>query len=125
MSDEVASALPEINVKSAWLDIEGYPDDKTGIRRLRVVLRLNGGEREDILFDQYVNEGVTLHGHNLTWMLAPLIAENERLKLALSNAREQLALMADGEGPDVEVYMQMSRTAVRGIDAILSDKGAG
>lgn len=37
---------------------------------------------------------------------------------ALKVAREQLALMADGEGPDADVYVQMSKAALAEINRI-------
>jgi len=43
----------------------------------------------------------------------------EKLEKALAIAREALALMTEGEGPDHKVYMQMSGSALRKIKGIL------
>lgn len=41
------------------------------------------------------------------------------LLLALKEARETLALMAEGEGPDADVYQQMAKGALATIEALL------
>lgn len=50
-------------------------------------------------------------------------ARIERLESALKEAREQLALMAEGEGSDHKVYMRISRHAMNEIDDALKKEG--
>lgn len=53
------------------------------------------------------------------------VIESERRKTeALENAREGFALMAEGEGEDYRVYMEMARYHMNQCDAALSGKDA-
>jgi RNase P/RNase MRP subunit p30 len=50
------------------------------------------------------------------------IKERDQLREALKNAREILALMADGEGSDPETYRQMANNGLISIDKVLNNE---
>ena len=92
MSDEAQQENYHPIVETVWLDLSAYPDEKTGIQRLKIDLVLNGEHRRN-LYDCYCNEGLVLHSYNLTWVFNGLkerLAVTERkLTLALEELKEE------------------------------------
>lgn len=59
-------------IKSAWLSIQCWPDEKTpALMRLKIDLELNGEKHQsliDTIFDPKSGNGIICQHNNLGWM---------------------------------------------------------
>lgn len=81
-------------VKTAWLDVQYWPDEMyEDLMRMRVTLSINGSEYvreiQSHLFDKKKGNGIISHGTNLTWLIHES-AEIARLKALIKECEEHL-----------------------------------
>jgi hypothetical protein len=104
-------------VKSAWLDVQYWPDDMhEDLMRMRVVLSINGSEYvreiQSHLFDKKKGNGIISHGTNLTWLihqsekLTKLTEDNRVLREALAaiSLQAQISMYAPYDNLCLEFY---------------------
>lgn len=112
MSDQVAArdtTFDNSECKSIWLDFSNIQKDDY----LTVSLIIDG--KEKVINEFYIpglnrSEGITLHGHNLTWVFNTRNAEIEKLKA--ENAELKFELEAK-QRPLGEQVLEMSMTITK------------
>lgn len=111
--EQQAATEPVPPIKTAWLSIKCFPDEKhPDLMRLKISLDINGQPwryMEDTIFDTKSGNGILCSDSNLTWMFH----QTERyleLSMHLEKAREIMKELVDPDSSTVNYELWLKST---------------